>query len=446
MQVTARDPGGMCDRMTGVILKSASKRFLFLQGPHGPFYAGLARALRYAGAEVYRVGFNGGDALFGRREPGFIRYLGAPFEWDSALRDMVETHAITDLVCYGSSRPIHKVARSVAQDLGQTFHVFEEGYLRPYWITYERDGANADSPVTGISLAEMKSVLTSGTTQLHEAPDRWGDMREHMFWGAAYHAALLAGQRRFPAFRPHRTPGPGREFGLHLKQFLSSPGRRILRSLTTRTVRHGGFPYHLVLLQLAHDANFLDHSGFPDQKTFLDVVFRGFSAGAPKHHHLVVKAHPLEDGREPLRPLIRALSVWHGLDGRVHYISGGKIAHLLDTARSAVTVNSTSAEQALWRGLPVKAFGDAVYDRPEFVSDQPIAEFFAQPRLPNIEAYRTYRAFLLATSQIAGGFYSLRGRRKLVRQLPDLMLDPNGPYDVIRPLDATSPQHIRLVT
>ena len=38
--------------------------FLFLQGPHGPFFHALGRMLREAGATVWRVGFNAGDRAF----------------------------------------------------------------------------------------------------------------------------------------------------------------------------------------------------------------------------------------------------------------------------------------------------------------------------------------------------------------------------------------------
>jgi capsular polysaccharide export protein len=37
--------------------------FLFLQGPHGPFFW-RARALRESGARTLRVGFNRGDRAF----------------------------------------------------------------------------------------------------------------------------------------------------------------------------------------------------------------------------------------------------------------------------------------------------------------------------------------------------------------------------------------------
>lgn len=423
-----------------------SKRcFLFLQGPHGPFFARLGAALRRAGAQAFRLGFNPGDEMFWRG-PGYLPYHGSHDTLEATLVDLIHTHGITDLVCYGSSRPIHQTGLAVARSLGLTAHVFEEGYLRPYWITYERGGANADSPVTNLSLAEMARALENGAPAVTEAPDRWGDMRAHMFWGAAYHACLMVGGHKYPAFRPHRQPGVRREFWLHLRRLIETPGRAFLRRVATTRIRFSGYPFHLVLLQLAHDANFLDHGPFPDQAAFIDTLFKGFATGAPKHHHLVLKAHPLEDGREPLRPLIRDLTRKHGLTGRVHFVSGGKLARLLDAARSAVTVNSTSAEQALWRALPLKVFGDAVFRRPEFVSYQSITDFFASPAPPDREAYLTYRAFLLATSQVPGGYYGVISRRKLLRQIPDLMLAPESPYE--RMLDRQNEagqQHLALV-
>lgn len=424
-----------------------TRRFLFLQGPHGPFFYGLAARLRMAGAECWRVGVNAGDAAFWRG-PGYVAFRRRAEDWPDWLEALLDEKGITDVVCYGATRPLHRAALKIAQTRGITAHVFEEGYLRPYWITYERGGVNADSAAAGLTLSEMGMALAEADPVLTEVPDRWGDMREHMFWGAVYHGLLMAGRGRYRNFRPHRTPGVGREFRLHLARLFEMPLHRAMRRVATWRIRFGGFPYHVVLMQLAHDANFRDNGPFESQAAFLNVVFRGFAEGAPRHHHLVLKAHPLEDGREPLRPLIRRLARLHGLEKRVHFVTGGKLARLLDTARSAVTVNSTSAEQALWRGLPLKAFGRAVYNRPEFVSDQPLAVFFRDPARPDREAYLTYRRFLLATSQVPGGFYSFRGRAKLMRQLPDLMLDPVCPTEALLrrgKSDAAEPQHLQIV-
>ena len=431
--------------MRAGVIDHSNRCFLFLQGPHGPFFRRLGVALRMAGARVLRLGFNPGDQMFWGRD-GFLAFHDSPDALAAHLKALIETHGITDIVCYGSSRPIHQTALQVAKAENLTSHVFEEGYLRPYWVTYERGGANAGSPVTTLTLDQMADALKDGAPALTEAPDRWGDMRAHMFWGAVYHACLLVGGHRYPAFRPHRQPGVRREFWLHLRRLLETPGRAMGRAIATARIRWGGFPYHLVLLQLAHDANFLDHGPFPNQSAFLEAVFKGFSEGAPPHHHLVLKAHPLEDGREPLRPLVRDLVRKHDLEGRVHFVTGGKLARLLDAARTALTVNSTSAEQALWRGLPLKVFGEAVFNRPEFVSTQPLNSFFAAPRPPTHEAYLTYRAFLLATSQVPGGFYGAISRRKLLRQMPDLMLDAKSPYErILGAKDEATQQHLILL-
>jgi capsular polysaccharide export protein len=291
----------------------------------------------------------------------------------------------------------------------------------------------------------MQTALAKVDLDLPDTPSTWGDMRQHMFWGALYHGFVALGFRAYRNFRPHRALTVGQEFLLYLRRFLLMPFHRLERRLATWRIRSGGFPYHLAILQLEHDSSFRDHSPFSSMTDFLAMVMDGFARGAPRHHHLVFKAHPLEDGRVPLMPEIRRLAALHGLTGRVHFVRGGKLAELLNEARSAVTVNSTAGQQALWRGLPLRSFGAAVYAKPQFVSTQPLDEFFAAPVRPDTRAYRDYRHFLLETSQVVGGFYSARGRRALLRQLADMMLSPDDPYAALQSGSAAPRQHLRLV-
>jgi capsular polysaccharide export protein len=127
-------------------------------------------------------------------------------------------------------------------------------------------------------------------------------------------------------------------------------------------------------------------------------------------------------------------------------VRGGKLAGLLNHARTAVTVNSTAAQQVLWRGLPLKTFGAAVYAKPEFVSTQPLPEFFANPTRPDSRAYRDYRHYLLETSQIMGGFYSARGRREVLRQIVDMMLQADDPYEALRLGNPAPRLQLRLIS
>jgi len=423
-------------------LPAQNRHFLFLQGPHGPFFDRLAALLREAGAATWRAGFTQGDHAFWHHAPGYLPHAGRPEDWPGHCDRMLETHAITDLVLYGDVRPIHAAAIGLARARGIAVHVFEEGYLRPYWVTYERGGSNGNSRLMTMDLDAMRAALAGADPDLPEAPARWGDLAHHMAWGALYHFHVMARNGAYPGYRPHRDIPVGREFRLSLGRLLSLPWQRAERGLATRALRASGRPYHLVLLQLDHDANFRAHSDFAGMADFVDHCVECFATGAPRHHLLAVKAHPLDDGRDGLRGHLARRVAALGLEGRVRFLPGGKLAGVLAEARSVVTVNSTAAQQALWRGIPVRAFGRAIYAKPEFVSDQALPDFFAAPRPPDSRAYRDFRQYLLETSQVAGSFYAARGRRRLLRRIVDMMLAPHDPYEALARRGAAGLQQI----
>lgn len=420
--------------------------FLFLQGPHGPFFNRLGKMLRRAGSTVWRVGFNAGDQAFWAGSDSYIPFHGCAEDWPEVLAGLLTDKGVTDIVLYGDTRPIHAHAVAQAKARGITVHVFEEGYMRPYWVTYERGGSNGNSRLMDMTIVQMQSKLAQSDIEAPLPPGHWGDMRQHIFYGALYHWFVMFRNGNYRNFRPHRNLSVTKEFRLYVKRLLLMPALSADRLMATLRIRLGGFPYHLALLQLEHDSAFTMHSPFDTMPDFLELVIDGFAKGAPRHHHLVFKAHPLEDGRVPVRKVIRHLARKHGIADRVHFVRGGKLAQLLNDARTAVTVNSTAGQQVLWRGIPLKVFGNAVYDKPELVSDQPLPDFFAGANRPDNRAYKDYRRYLLETSQLPGGFYSTRGRRQLLRQMVDLMLAPEDLYDAFERGTAAPRQQLRLVT
>ena len=398
-----------------------------------------------AGCEVWRVGFNAGDRAFWFTPASYIPYTDPLEAWPDAFAALVQRHAITDIVLYGDTRPVHAAAVTRAKEMGLRIHVFEEGYTRPYWVTYERDGSNGNSRLMELSVADMQRALARSDLDMPEAPSHWGDMSQHIFYGFLYHLFVVLRNGHYRHFRTHRSLPVVREFYLYLRRFLLLPVVRLDRAISTWRITKAGFPFHLALMQLEHDASFQMHSPFSEMRSFLELTIKAFAEGAPRHHHLVFKAHPLEAGRLPMRRVMRQIARTHGVSGRVHYVPGGKLARLLNHARTAVTVNSTAAQQALWRGIPLKVFGKAVYAKPEFVSTQPLPQFFASPERPDNRAYKDYRRFLLETSQMPGGFYSARGRRELMRQVVDMMLAPQDPYEAFLKGSAAPRQQLRLV-
>ena len=89
-------------------MQSPDKRvFLFLQGPHGPFFNRLGKMLRLAGAQTWRVGFNAGDRAFWFDRASYIPFRGKADEWDATFAELLSAKQVTDIVLYGDTRPIH---------------------------------------------------------------------------------------------------------------------------------------------------------------------------------------------------------------------------------------------------------------------------------------------------------------------------------------------------
>lgn len=421
-------------------MEDASGRvFLFLQGPHGPFFRHLAGRLAALGAEVRRLAFNVADEVEWGAAGPLARYTGSMDGYARWLERHVVAHGVTDIVLYGDSRPEHAWAVAVAWQKGLRCHCLEEGYLRPHWVTYERWGNNGNSPLNAIPIERM--AMAVGATPAPEAPaDGWGAYRPHLWHSLRYHGRLLLPSRQFGRHRSRRGMSLWREAAQYLGRLASLPVRRGLDRVWMRRLLAEGLPYHLVLLQLSFDASMQSYSPYRCSAAFVRECIGAFATGAPAGDRLVFKSHPFEDGRERLGRVIAREARRYGVAGRVVFLDGGNgLAAALDGARSVVTVNSTGAQQALCRGLPVAALGQAVYARPRLVSQQPLAAFFAAPEAPDRQAYAQFRRFLLETSQVEGAFYSAAGIAALLERLPALMLAPEDPYERLLARTAGTP-------
>ncbi|WP_441293996.1 capsular polysaccharide export protein, LipB/KpsS family, partial [Bordetella pertussis] len=121
-----------------------SASFLFLQGVCSPFFDRLGRALRERGHAVRRVNYTVGDAAYWRGGQAYA-YRGAAQACGDFYAELLERHAVSDIVLFGDRRPVHRPAVALARASGVRVHVFEEGYFRPHWVTLERGGVNAHS-------------------------------------------------------------------------------------------------------------------------------------------------------------------------------------------------------------------------------------------------------------------------------------------------------------
>ena len=64
------------------------------------------------------------------------------------------------MVCFGDCRFYHRIAKRVSEELNIDFFVFEEGYVRPNYVTFEQNGVNDFSDFKNFYDRSDKPFLT----------------------------------------------------------------------------------------------------------------------------------------------------------------------------------------------------------------------------------------------------------------------------------------------
>lgn len=388
-----------------------ARNFLFLQGLASPFFGRLATSLADRGYGVRRINFNGGDRLFWPL-PGAVDFRGSPEAWPSFLAERMAEWAITDIILFGDCRPMHVVAKRLARSAGVKVHVAEEGYLRPNWITFERDGVNGHStlpkdPAWFHTVARGLPVWREGASIQSVFALRAG---QDVFYSLA--SAALAW--RFPQYQSHRPWNPFVEYaGWACKLARSSLAKRRSQAAEEALTRSGR-PYYLFPLQLDSDSQLKRHSPFGGIERALETVIGSFSRRAPKDTLLVVREHPLDNGLKNWRRKTLDLARRRGVLDRIVYIETGDLAQSLGRARALVTVNSTVGVIGLSFGVPVIALGSAIYNMPDLTFQGPLDEFWAKGTRPDAATFDAFRRVVAHRTQLNGGFFSEEGVRLAV--------------------------------
>jgi len=394
-------PAPLAERSSGA---GAPMNILLLQGPVGPFFTNLARELRGYGHRVFKVNFNGGDLFFYRGEDVF-NFRGSLSDWPGYLRQLLQQQRIDRIYVFGDQRLYHITALRIARQLQIETFVFEEGYIRPDYITLEENGVNANSSLSrnpAFYLAQGRS------TEALEPPQK----AESVFSNAAWYSIaywICGGLLRpfYPAYRHHR----GFNFAYEAFIWVRSGIRKIRarkhdeRVLAQLVADHSG-KYFLVPLQVANDSQIHAHSDFKDSRQFIAKVIESFARHAPKDTLLVLKHHPLDRGYTEYASLIRHIGERLGVAERLRYVHDCHLPTLLDHARGVVTINSTVGLSALLHHAPLKTLGRANYDLPGLTFQGPLSAFWNKPQAARQELFEAFREYLLSHNQINGNFYS----------------------------------------
>lgn len=393
--------------------QSKRRVYLFLQGHPSPFWKELFQELSKRGSSCLKVNLCLGDSVFWLGAPA-VAYRGSLHDWPTWLRDYCAAMGVTDILYFADQQPYHRAAREVAKTLGITCWALEFGYLRPDWLTLEKDGmgplshfprdpAKIREVANGIQRPDLKVRYSHGFLQ--EAANE-----------VLFNLLSVFGRPFFPRYNSDKLLAPLLEYIGFLPLFVFAKNIQNKTRGLEHTLRNSPVSYNLVAMQMRFDYQVRTASGFSDLTEFVDKVLASFAEHAPADRQLVFKLHPLESGYHMWGLRILRMARKYGVEDRINIIRGGDLHQLLLRAEGVVLVNSTVGLHALRLGIPVCALGEAIYNVPGLIHDGGLDLFWTDPKQVDIALFEAFER-ALTTIQVKGSFFDIKGRKRAIAEI-----------------------------
>jgi capsular polysaccharide export protein len=383
----------------------AGKRVLLLQGPMGPFFRKLERRLRAIGATTFRICFNGGDRFFADPD-SCVDYSRTTAQWRAFITRFYSEKSVDAIILYGDCRFYHLVATDVARQMGIRVFVFEEGYVRPNYVTLEENGVNAHSALPRAADFYRRLALTPACKNQCQA-DKY-NFHRWAFYTIVYFVFMGLRRNRYPYNAHHRNTNIGCEIVYGIRNLIRKVWFALSEKPFTHKITNGlSKKYYFVPLQVQYDFQISRHSRFKTMEEFIRVVMTSFAVHAPSDTSLVLKHHPMDRGRPLFYSYARQLAKRLGIGRRVHVVHDTHLPTCLKNAIGTVTINSTVGIASLFHGTPTLVLGEALYNiKGMTCNGMPLDRFWTGHASPDPGLFRRFRNYLIKKTQLEGSFYS----------------------------------------
>ncbi|EFV3413520.1 capsule biosynthesis protein [Campylobacter coli] len=376
----------------------SGKTVLLLQGPVGTFFHRLAIKMKKNKTKVFKLNFNGGDFLF---YPSGKRCKCDEKDLENFYENFFKEKKIDAIVMYNDCRLIHAKAIKVAKELGIGIWIFEEGYLRPYCITFEKDGVNANSSLPRDKNFYLScNILTKESIKEIPGGFKFMAFSAFLYWLFSF---LLA-----PFFNNklhHRTLFP-----FEFLFWFRSLYRKYLYKFTEKKLNQKIYSlekkYFLAILQVYNDTQ-IKHHYKKSIEEFIEELILSFANHARAKSYLIFKHHPMDRGYRNYSKLINGLSQKYHVEGRIFYVHDTYLPTLLKNALGCITINSTVGLSAILEGCPTKVCGNAFYNFEGLAYPKKLQFFWREAHAykPNPNLVLNFKNYLLNTNQFNGNFY-----------------------------------------
>lgn len=381
---------------------SKETNILLIQGPMGSFFKLLGKNFEERGANVFHIGLNFGDMLFSAKH-NYIPYKGTKDDWSVFIDAFCRTNNIDMLFVFGDCRFYQSVALQKAEKIGIETYVFEEGYVRPYFITLERHGVNSFSKVPrnkafykGLNLQSLNN--TKPVCPNNKAYKQAFSAMVYYFVGNKFNFL-------YPYYKHHRDFSWVNEAFFGIRSWLRKYKYKFTeRRLINEFIIPQHKNYFLVPLQTHNDSQVVTHSNFCGIKNFINEVMFSYAQSSCEEL-LVIKHHPVDRGRKDYFSFITKRAEFYGVKNRVKVIYDVHLPTCLKGAKGVVTINSTVGLSALYHKTPVKVLGEAIYDIDGITDQANLVDFWRNPTPPDKEIFTNFYHYIIDKTQLNLAFY-----------------------------------------
>ncbi|MEL6679035.1 MAG: capsular biosynthesis protein [Pseudomonadota bacterium] len=391
-------------------MTKTDKTFLFLQGHPSLFWRRLSLGLEEAGYATRKVHFCLADWAFWWRR-GAVNYRWTFKRWKGFLTDYIEREGITDILYYADAQPYHRAARQVARKMGIRAWAVEFGYLRPDWLTLERDGMGPKSHFPkdpGVISALAKMNAPPDMTQRYSHT-----FGQEAFGEVLFNLLLAYGRPFYPFHYSDKYYWPAFDYLAWLVELARGPSYQRHAAQVVPKVLGGPAPFTLVAMQLQSDYQIRAASPYTHLEEFLVEILNSFAVHAPKDRRLVIKIHPLDNGIERWAGRVSRLAANLGVSDRVDVIKGGDLGALIEKSTGVICANSTVGLHAIQAGVPCLALAPAIYRLPGLTHQGGLNSFWTAPEPVDTDFAETFvRA--LVTIQVKGSFFDRAGQTQAI--------------------------------
>lgn len=439
------------------------KSYLFLQGATGDFFTNIAHSILSDATllnktkHIVKVNFNGGDKIFwdikiANDKVTTLDYTDKIENFTNFIEGVITKYAVTDIFLYNDCRAYHAKTIDVVNEInfnnnydkltknsvvaknktnGNTikFHMFEEGYIRPFYITYENLGLNNQSDLPRNREFYFKRLLSDQKEGKFLAPNDYFKLHPNNLKSFKrnrsgrivktfiYCLAMYFMQKKFPHYQNHRRNSLIKESRAWIVKIMFMHYNRLISYYKIKKViaedkQSMAKKVFCFALQLSNDSQTIKHSNFKNSKYSLRYVIDSFANNcADNDDILLIKQHPEDDGLDNLQAYCKRLIKKHSennpkIKNKIIFIKEGSMPKILRRATGFISVNSTAGMSSLIHNVPTICLGNAIYNIEGICYHGKLDDFWQHYSKPNERLFHVFYDYLTNKTQLNGGYYT----------------------------------------